>query len=205
MLYDRQSGQYNYSISIIVIGDLSIYHNMVGKIESKDNNVVFTSLFDNHDGYHENTRIFVFNSINDKALRYEYEDGADLPADYENVYCKVGYDADGRKIENEFTVTFDLSGGQTLYGAPNIALTATGKLQIGLHPDSNYQDKIMQGTITVEDIYYLKRQCVFYPYKPNYEFICYNTAPDGSGQDYYDGMTLTSNITLYAQWKAADD
>ena len=36
-----------------------------------------------------------------------------------------------------------------------------------------------------------------------YVFVCWNTMPDGSGTSYLDGqiITVTSDITLYAQWK----
>ncbi len=36
----------------------------------------------------------------------------------------------------------------------------------------------------------------------NFSFVCWNTAPDGSGVDYNagDALTLRQNVTLYAQW-----
>ena len=32
------------------------------------------------------------------------------------------------------------------------------------------------------------------------DFICWNTAADGSGQDYEEGQTVTASLSLYAKW-----
>lgn len=39
--------------------------------------------------------------------------------------------------------------------------------------------------------------------KPGYDFVCFNTAQDGSGTSYVSGnvFDITSNTTLYAQWE----
>ena len=73
-----------------------------------------------------------------------------------------------------WTVTFDPNGGD----------------------DTMPAQTVEEGRSTKLDSFTLTRDGYA---KPTY---CWNTAPDGSGEKYYDGayVTLTDDLTLYAQW-----
>ena len=196
-------GVYQYSQIIYILGDYYLANGeTVGKIEQNDTSLAFVPLFDERDGYIENGQKQTFAFAGDNALSfsdsYDYGDG---PVEYTTVYCKVGYGADGKKLSGEYIATIN-ADGEMRCGYPAIACTFNGKLYLGMHSDAHYQDMINQGTISVEEIDAIRRMSAFYPHKRDSKFLCYNTEPDGSGQDFDDGMPLTSDITLYAQWSA---
>jgi len=92
-------------------------------------------------------------------------------------------------ISPDATITFTLTVLQNIFSVIYHANEGIGTL---VDPNSPYQTG---STVTVLDT----GEIIF----PHYLFVCWNTAPDGSGDSYDPGdvFTITTDVALYAQWK----
>lgn len=87
--------------------------------------------------------------------------------------------AQWESLDNQVTVTFEANdgGGPPAHNIPSPITTAVG------------------GSVTIP---------VTIPTRQGYQFITWNTSPDGSGTAYQPGATIsniTQNLTLYAIWR----
>lgn len=184
---------YRYSVPLIIFGDLFIMqNNLVGKVECSGSDVIMTPTKNNRGGAvpaEPNT----FKMISENALEY-----TDREAGTTTYYCKVGYDETGNKNEDEYIAAIDANGGYFKSGYPSVACTVDGKLHIGIYSDEQKSE------MDYPPYYDVNTFSAFYPHKRHCEFLGYNTEKDGSGVDFYDGMELTSDITLYAQWEEVE-
>jgi uncharacterized repeat protein (TIGR02543 family) len=107
-----------------------------------------------------------------------YAPGSSLSMGSANLTLYAQWAASG----STFTVTYAGNGSTSGFGLPDPNLYAAGS------------------TVTVHG------NLGFF-FKPGFVFAGWNTAADGSGTAYAIGATFTigtSNVTLYAQWNAAD-
>ena len=82
-----------------------------------------------------------------------------------------------KQIPQEVTVTFDKNGGDT---------------------EADPKQKVVPGGSTVGTL-------PTAPTRKNYTFLGWNTAADGSGTEFIATTPVTSDITVYAQWKETQE
>ena len=103
----------------------------------------------------------------------------------DNLYLKRKNDADTATADSYFmwqvakgiTVTFDKNGGDT---------------------EADPKQKVVPGGSTVGTL-------PTAPTRKNYTFLGWNTAADGSGTEFIATTPVTSDITVYAQWKETQE
>ena len=179
-------GFYNQSNAMAIVGNAFVSYKHAGTVSRNGDKLKCTVTFIDKRGFVPDTDsntvldcdIIKNNALIVNEVYTDVESGEQY--EYTSHLCKLGYDTDGNAIVGEYVVTIDPNGGFTSSLSPMQTLTINGKVYFGY-------------------IGWLHKRHNVVGYK--YQCVAFNTEPDGSGIEYFEGIEIEEDTVFYAVWE----